>query len=570
VDRHVALGHRRLAVIDVEGGTQPMSVRTDDGWVVIVYSGETYNYVELRDELRRRGHRFDTESDTEVVLRGYLEWGEAVAERLNGMYAFAVWDGRAEKLVMIRDRMGIKPFYCYQTEDGVLFGSEPKAILANPLAERAVDLDGLREVFTRAKTPGAAVWSGMHEIVPGTVVTVDRSGRKEHVYWTLRAQEHRDDQRTSVATVRELLNDIVHRQLVAEVPLCVLLSGGIDSSVITALSAQQLGHDEPVRTFAVDFVGQTDNFRPDGMRPSPDAPYVHMVAEHVGSLHKDIVLSHTAMADPEVRRKVIAAQDIPAGFGDMDISMYLLFEAIREHSTVALSGESADEVFGGYNWFERPEATFPWVAGATSGGPHAQDPDAVRPELAAVLDLPGYLHARYTEALAEVEHTDIESEHERQMRVSSYLHLTRHVRMLLDRKDRMSMAVGLEVRVPFCDQRLVEYVYNTPWVLKTFDGREKSLLRRAAVDVLPRSVVERPKSPYPSTQDIHYVEALQQQGKELLSGDAPVFDLLSRTWLECAVQVDPARMPSPMRNSVERALDMHTWLEVCHPTLRLS
>ena len=569
VDRHVALGHRRLAVIDVVGGTQPMSVRTDDGSVVIVYSGEVYNYQELRNELRRRGRRFETESDTEVVLRGYLEWGEAIAERLNGMYAFAVWDGRAEKLVMIRDRMGIKPFYCYQTGDGVLFGSEPKAILANSVAERAVDLDGLREMFTRAKTPGVAVWSGMREIVPGTVVTVDRSGWRERVYWALRAQEHRDEKVMTIARVRELLDDIVRRQLVADVPRCVLLSGGIDSSVVTALAARQLAPDELVRTFAVDFVGQTENFQPDDLRSSPDTPYVHNVADHVGSRHQDIVLDHAAMADPEVRRKVIAARDIPEGFGDMDISGYLLFAAIRDHSTVALSGESADEVFGGYNWFERPEATFPWIAAAQSG-PHSQEFDAIRPELAAALDLRGYLHARYTEALAEVEQTGTESEHERRMRVSCYLHLTRHVRMLLDRKDRLAMAVGLEVRVPFCDHRLVEYVYNTPWALKKFDGLAKNLLRQSALDVLPRSVVERPKSPYPSTQDVYYVQALQRQGRELLSTDSPVFDLMSRRWLEGAVRLDPARIPSPVRNSIERVLDIHAWLEVCRPTLRLS
>jgi asparagine synthase (glutamine-hydrolysing) len=361
----------------------------------------------------------------------------------------------------------------------------------------------------------------------------------------------------------------VSRQLVADVPLCVLLSGGIDSSAITALSSQQPGRDEQIRTFAVDFIGQTENFRPDELRPSADAPYVHEVAEHVGSRHQDIVLSPTAMSDPAVRRKVIAAQDIPTGFGDLDISGYLLFEAIRKHSTVALSGESGDEVFGGYNWFERPEPTFPWIAGATTS-PHAQDLDAVHPELAAALDLPGYLHTRYEEALAEVEHTDIESPHERQMRVSSYLHLTRHVRMLLDRKDRLSMAVGLEVRVPYCDHRLVEYVYNAPWAIKNFDGRGKSLLRQAAVDVLPRSVVERPKSPYPSTQDVHYVAALQGQGKELLSTDSPVFDLLSKEWLEGAVRMDPARISVPTRNTIERILDVHTWLDIWRPTLRIS
>src|SRR6201991_3004632 len=425
-------------------------------------------------------------------------------------------------------------------------------------------------MFTKAKTPGAAVWAGMREIVPGTVVTVDRSGLRERTYWALRAQQHRDDQDTTVATVRELLDDIVPRQMVADVPRCVLLSGGIDSSAVTALSARDRGRDDPVRTFAVDFVGQTENFKADEIRPSPDTPYVHMVAEHVGSRHQDIVLDHTAMADPQLRRKVIQAWDIPIGFGDLDLSGYLLFAAIREHSTVALSGESADELFGGYTWFDRPEPTFPWIAGASSS-PNAEDLDVVRPDLAATLDLPGYRHARYTEAAAEVEYTGTESsEHERWMRLSNYLHLTRHVRMLLDRKDRLSMAVGLEVRVPYCDHRLVEYVYNAPWSLKTFDGREKGILRQAVGDLLPRAVAQRPKSPSPSTQDVHYVADVQRQAKELLAGDNPVFELVNNNWLEHAVQLDPARIPSPVRNSIERTLDIQAWLEVYRPTLRLS
>ncbi|MYR60256.1 asparagine synthetase B, partial [Streptomyces sp. SID625] len=207
-----ALGHRRLAIIDLPGGRQPMSDTTPDGTVAMVYSGEAYNFTELRADLAARGHRFTTDSDTEVVLRGYLEWGDAVAERLNGMYAFAIWDGRHDKLVMIRDRMGIKPFYCYPTPDGVLFGSEPKAILANPLARRRVTLDGLRELFTFVKTPGHAVWDGMREVQPGTVVTVDRDGLHTRVYWRLDTRPHTDDRDTTIATVRSLLDDIVRRQ----------------------------------------------------------------------------------------------------------------------------------------------------------------------------------------------------------------------------------------------------------------------------------------------------------------------------------------------------------------------
>ncbi|MGH3864844.1 MAG: asparagine synthase (glutamine-hydrolyzing) [Pseudonocardiaceae bacterium] len=573
LDQHVALGHRRLAVIDIEGGTQPMSVRTDDGTVTITYSGETYNFTELRDELRRQGHRFRTRSDTEVVLHGYLQWGAAVAERLNGMYAFAIWDTRVEKLVMIRDRMGIKPFYLSPTPDGVLFGSEPKAILANPLADRAVDLDSLRELFSFTKTPGHAVWCGMREVLPGTVVTVDRTGLREHSYWTLQTRTHPDDQQTSIVTVRSLLDDIVARQLVADVPRCVLLSGGLDSSVLTVLAAAQLGeHGEQVRSFAVDFVGQAENFTPDDLRGTLDAHYVHEVATHVGSRHQDIVLDHTTLADPAVRRAVVTARDLPGGFGDMDTSLYLLFKAIRGHSTVALSGESADEIFGGYHWFHQPEVqaadTFPWIASYLTG-PHAQAPGPLNADLTAALDLPSYIRDRYASAVAEVQPADGETEHERRMRVICYLHLTRFVRLLLDRKDRISMAVGLEVRVPFCDHRLVEYVYNTPWSLKTFDGREKSLLRAAAADMLPQAVSERVKSPYPSTQDPDYADALQQQAKELLAADDPVFSLVDRRWLEAAAQQDPATMPAEVRNGIDRTLDLSTWLEIYRPTLRI-
>jgi asparagine synthase (glutamine-hydrolysing) len=571
---HAALGHRRLAIIDLPGGRQPMAVDTPDGPVVIVYSGETYTFTELRGELVSRGHRFETRSDTEVVLHAYLEWGPALAERLNGMYAFAVWDGRTDQLVMIRDRMGIKPFYWYETADGVLFGSEPKAILANPRAEHTVTLAGLRELFSSIKTPGHAVWEGMREVEPGTVVTVDRTGARTTRYWSLRTREHTDDRNTTVAHVRELLDDIVARQLVADVPRCTLLSGGLDSSAMTALAADQLrAVGERVRTFAVDFVGQTENFVPDGLRATPDTPYVHDVAERSDTDHRDIVLDSDQLADPEVRATVIRARDLPAGMGDMDASLFLLFSAIRRHSTVALSGESADEVFGGYRWFFSPEAragtTFPWLTSRHQ--PMAIGATALHPELAEALALPDYVHDSYTEAVAGIERLDGESDHEWTMRRISYLHLTRFVRILLDRKDRASMAVGLEVRVPFCDHRLVEYVYNAPWSLKTYDGREKSLLRGATRDVLPTSVAERVKSPYPSTQDPGYLRRLRSAASDFLASPGhAVFDLVDRDWLAAAVRGESTDPPAAQRRALERSLDLALWLDMYRPAVKLS
>ncbi|WP_433855647.1 asparagine synthase (glutamine-hydrolyzing) [Streptomyces kronopolitis] len=577
LDTHAAFGHRRLAVIDLDGGAQPMRVDRDGRTLVVTtYSGEVYNYRELRSELTGLGHTFRTHSDTEVVLHAYLQWGEACAEHLNGMYAFALWDPRTEELLLIRDRMGIKPLYYHPTPDGVLFGSEPKAILAHPSVRPTVDAEGLAELVTFTKTPGHAVYKGMHEVRPGHVVRVGRNGLRTTRYWALEAREHTDGLDATVAHIRDLLDDIVARQLIADVPLCTLLSGGLDSSAITALAAKALAEQGrgPVRSFAVDFTGYTENFTPDDLRGTPDGPYAHALAEHVRSDHRDIVLDTADLMDPGHRAAVLAARDLPNGFGDGDTSLYLLFKAVRERSTVALSGESADEVFGGYRWFHDPAAvhadTFPWIAagiaGRFAGGDSGREA-LLDHGLLGKLDLPGYERRRYREALAEVPYLDSDTGLQRRMREISYLHLTRFVQVLLDRKDRASMAVGLEVRVPFCDHRLVDYVFNTPWAMKTFDGREKSLLRAATRDVLPDLVADRVKSPYPSTQDPRYSEALRTELKALCADrDAPVRPLLDTAATAHALTDGAA---AGIRPAAELVLGMNAWLRTTGTALAL-
>lgn len=568
LDPRAALGHRRLAVIDLEGGRQPMIADEDGAPVaVLVYTGEVYNYLELRGELEGRGHRFTTQGDTEVVLRAYLEWGPGFPRHLNGMFAFALWDVRAQELLLARDRFGIKPLYYQPIGSGVLFGSEPKAIFENPLAPPVVDEDGLREILAFARTPGHAVYRGMHEVRPGHVVHVRREGTVERHYWALEARPHADDLQKTIRTVRELLEDIIARQLIADVPLCTLLSGGLDSSAVTALAqaalrARGVG---PVRSFAVDFVGHAERFKADALRSTPDAPFVAEVARHVGSDHSDIVLSTAELADPAVRAVVLRARDFPLAFGDLDASLYLLYRAVRAHATVALSGESADEVFGGYLWFHDPEAVasarFPWLALLATQDVQGRE-RLLSPALLARLDIEGYVAAHYRDALAEVPRLPGETGLEQRMREIAYLHLTRFLPMLLERQDRMSMATGLEVRVPFCDHRLVEYVFNTPWAMKTFDGREKSLLRAASADLLPRSVADRRKSPYPSTQDPAYTQALRDQLAALLARkDAPALPLLDVARARAAVEARDAPADDAFRASLEQALILNDWLE---------
>ncbi|MES0100775.1 asparagine synthase (glutamine-hydrolyzing) [Mesorhizobium sp. M0019] len=533
IDGPAALGHRRLAVIDLEGGRQPMTLQEDGRpALVLVYGGETYNYRELRQRLVALGHRFDTSSDTEVVLHAHREWGcrdpcTAVGE-LNGMFAYALWDTAKRELLLVRDRLGIKPLYYYPTQHGVLFGSEPKAILANGLAERIMDADGLRRTLSFVADPHNTVFRGMREVRPGHIVRVTCDGIQQMTYWQLTDSGHTDDVPTTVRRVRELLEDTVQRQLIADVPLGTLLSGGLDSSALTALAARF--SDERIRSFAVDFAGYTENFIPGPWHPTPDGPYVHEVAKSVGTDHTDITLSAHELMDPNVRAATLHARDLPLTMGDFDSSLYLLVQAIGQHSTVVLSGEAADELFGGYLWFHDPahvqRNTFPWIEDRGDIVWRSLDHGLVEK-----LDLPGYLDEQYRWALSEVPtltgpaSTDPQ---ERRMREVCYLFLTRYLPRLLDRKDRMSMALGLEVRVPYCDHRLVEYVFGTPWAHKTFDGREKSLLRAATADLLPQSVVQRVKSAFPGIQDAAYDRMLRTRFTALLNDrNAAVAPLLS-------------------------------------------
>ncbi|MER5350194.1 asparagine synthase (glutamine-hydrolyzing) [Kitasatospora sp. NPDC002551] len=577
LERHAALGHRRLAVIDPIGGVQPMTAEHDGRMLAALsYSGEVYNHRELRAELEAAGHRFRTRSDTEVVLRAYLEWGEHLAERLNGMFAFAVWDARTEELLLVRDRMGVKPLHYHPTPDGVIFGSEPKALLAHPAVRPVVDLDGLRELLTLTRTPGITPYRGIAEVRPGHVVRVRRQGLTERRYWALEAREHLQDLPTTITTVRALLEDIVHRQLDSDVPLCSLLSGGLDSSAVTALAARTLraAGAGPVRSFAVDFTGQSEHFAPDAVRTTPDGPYAELLARYVGADHRVIELDTADLGHPAQRLATLRARDLPGGVGDMDASLLLLFRGVRERSTVALSGESADELFGGYRWFHDPRLVraddFPWAPvlsslGGSGSGPREQLLDR---ELLAKLDLPGYRRARYREALAEVPHLPDADPFERRMREVSYLNLTRFARILLDRKDRMSMATGLEVRVPFCDHRLVQYVFNTPWTMKYFDGREKSLLRAAVRDVLPAEIADRAKSPYPIVQDPRYPQLLRGELAALAADPgSPALALLDRRALSDALAPDTD--PQSVRLATDLALDIDAWLTEYQVSLEL-
>ncbi|MFB6893278.1 asparagine synthase (glutamine-hydrolyzing) [Kitasatospora sp. NPDC056327] len=567
--RHAALGHRRLAVIDIEGGAQPMPDRGDEPGVVLTYSGEVYNHHQLRAELRAKGHRFETRSDTEVVLRAYQEWGDALVDRLEGMYAFAVWDEREQRLLLVRDRLGVKPLFWAEVGGGLAFGSEPKALFAHPDVTPTVDADGLREAYSLLFNTGPTVWAGVREVHPGGLLVLDRTGIRERRYWELTARPHTDDLDVTKERVSELVNRAARAQLEADVPLCSLLSGGLDSTIVTALVADELrvqeGPQAKLRSYAVDYSDQAEQFTGDVLRTGHDTPFAAEAGAFIGSDHSTVVLDPRTLLDMENRRAVVVSRDSPIGVGDMDTSLYLLFGEIRKHSTVALSGEAADEVFGGYPWFHNPKAlaaqTFPWLLVT---GDEAAMP--INPDLAAHLRIAEFRDDTYRSSLAAVPHVDGESPAEHRQREMQHLSLTRWLRQLLHRKDRLSMAQGLEVRVPYCDHRLVEYAFNAPWAMKNYDGREKSLLRAAGQGIAPDSVLWRPKNHYPATHHADYNSGLQRLAREAL--DAPhVRDIADETVIKSSLDTPADQLEWGHRLRLERVVDLALWLDHHRPAL---
>ncbi|MEU6971819.1 asparagine synthase (glutamine-hydrolyzing) [Kitasatospora aureofaciens] len=572
LSRHAALGHRRLSVIDPDGGAQPLTDRPGpDAAAVLSYNGELYNHRELRTELEALGHVFRTRSDTEVVLRAHLQWGRTAPTRFNGIFAYALWDARREELLLVRDHLGVKPLYWHAHRSGVLFGSEPKAVLANPLFRAELDAEGIAELFAlpAAPTAGHGVFRGLLEVRPGHLVVVGRATTREVRYWRLESAEHRDDAATTRRTVRDLLADAVERQLISDVPLCTLLSGGVDSSAVTALAAaaRERAGQGKTASFSVDFPGSAER-TPDAWRTTRDAPYVATAAEHIGTLHTTVLVPDDDLLD--ARDAVLRARDRP-GWGEMDASLHLLFREVRRRSTVALSGEAADEIFGGYPYFHDAAAlaapAFPWLHG------RATPADLLRPDVRAEVRPEEYTAAAYRRSLAEVPRLPGESAGDARTREVFHLALTRWLPPLLDRVDRVSMSVGLEVRVPFCDHRLVEYLWNVPWALKAPGGRPKGLLRDAVRDLLPPQVTDRPKSGYPSTPAVRYTEVLTARAQELLADpNAPVFELVDRGLVR-RLLADGRALPSPRTapnpvGGLDHLVQVDEWLRAYRVALR--
>lgn len=508
---HIAFGHRRLAVIDLIGGKQPMKKVHDGANYVITYNGELYNTEELRKELQNRGHVFTTHSDTEVLLTAYIEWKEQCVDFLNGIFAFGVWDEQSQSLFLCRDRLGVKPLFYTELQDGLLFASEVKALLAHPLMKTTVNIEGLATIMALgpSRTPGKSLFQSINELRPGYAMRFSREGIRLWQYWKLQSKRHEEPLEETIDHVRFLLTDAIERQLVSDVPICTFLSGGLDSSIITGIAANmfQQQNKGTLHTYSIDYEDNERFFNPHAFQTSTDTYWIQKMTDTFSTTHHTEEISQQQLIDLLVESVIV--RDSP-GMADVDSSLLWFCREIKSDFTVALSGECADEIFGGYPWFTETATGFPWIRSLSERSTMLQE--RWRKKLA----VESYAQQVYLQTIAEVPYLDGESIEEVRQREMFYLNMVWFMQTLLERKDRMSMGASLEVRVPFADHRLVEYAWNIPWEMKNLGGMEKGLLRKAMQHLLPEEVLYRKKNPYPKTYHPVYTAGVQKWLREIM------------------------------------------------------
>jgi asparagine synthase (glutamine-hydrolysing) len=565
---NILLGHARLVVVDPKGGLQPMVKVKNGKKYHIIYNGELYNTEDLRKELLKRGYSFNSYSDTEVLLTTYLEWKEECVKYLNGIFAFAIWDEEKEELFMARDRLGVKPLFYSENNGSLIFASEIKAILAHPQRKAEIEREGLQELFGLgpSRTPGHGIFRGINEIRPAYAAIFNRNGFKKWRYWQVESHQHQHSLNDTIKQVSNLVKDAIERQLVADVPVCTFLSGGVDSSAISAITSAYFKKEGrgPLHTYSIDYEQNQQYFKSSLFQPEEDTPWISKMEEYLKTNHHALVINHEILVD--YLDKAVFVRDLP-GMADVDASLLWFCEQIKENFTVSLSGECADEIFGGYPWFYRDDLLnangFPWMTSAKNRQ------DLLRAHWQKKLKLNEYVLERYNETIAEVPKLEGETVSESRRREMFYLNMIWFMPTLLERKDRMSMGASLEVRVPFADHRIVEYAWNIPWNWKMLNGREKGLLRKSLEGILPNDVLYRKKSPYPKTHHPLYIELVKKKLKNILEKkSSPILELISKQKIQELIDSNGASFKKPWFGQLmtgpqllAHISQINTWLE---------
>ena len=560
ITRSVALIHRRLSVIDPEKGVQPMRF----GKYIIVYNGEIYNTDEIRRELRFHGYVFETDCDTEVVLKSFHLWQERCAEKLNGIFAFAIYNMDSEEVFLCRDRIGVKPLFYSKTKDLFAFASRTDTLLHVKGIEPVCDENGLNEIFMLgpAKTMGKTYFQNIKEVKPGEYLYYKKGKLKSGVYWSLKASEFSDNCVQAQEHTHFLVTDAIKRQLVSDAPICTFLSGGLDSSIISKVAYDYMtDRGEILNTYSVDYKDNDKYFKSSVFQPNKDSDYINLISDYIDSDHHNIILNNTDVADSLIESTF--ARGVP-GFTDIDSSLLLFCREIVKKHKVALSGECADEIFGGYPWYHREEIlfeeTFPWSR--TTDVRHSILKNGF------LKHADEYVKNAYDETIASTDFLDTDSRLEKRMRQMFMLNMNWFMQTLLARKDAMSMEASLEVRVPFCDYRIVEYAYNMPWSIKSYNGREKGILRKAFESELPDIITWRKKSPYPKTFNPDYVQAVSKMALCVLEDKSCVLnEMINKSSIMSLIE-NPDSLSEPWYGQLMRGPQVLAYLVQIYAWIR--
>ena len=559
-----------LQVSNTEQRTEPFSLDWCGEQYTIILDGSIFNRNEVYSLLARSGCAPVGKTDSEFFLRAYLCWGDEFLEHINGVFALAIVQERSGRMLIARDRMGVRPLFYAQREKGFLFASEMKTILSHPAVAAELDAQGAAELLLLGpgRSPGNGVFKDIFELEPSHLAIFEGGNLRLRLYWKLRDRIHTDSFDKTAEQVRHLVIDSIRRQLPQTQLFGAMLSGGLDSSIISALCARELEtRGEILNTYSLDYLNQEKYFVPGLFQPNMDTEYIRMMVDAMDCNHHWTVLEPGQLIDGIVDATI--ARDLP-GMADIDTSMLAFCRSIAPHSKIVFSGECADEIFGGYPWYRNPELRhydgFPWAQSLEERSSFMQE------WIVQSIDATDYVRERYLQTLRQADILPENDPRERRMKELTYLNLTWFMQTLLERGDRMGSAAGIELRVPFCDFRIAEYLYAVPWHYKDYKGREKGLLRKAMEGILPDSVLYRKKSPFPKTHDPAYLDLVSQMLQVLLQDkNAPIFQIVRKDTLEDLLYKD---YPWPWYGQLMRRpqtivymLQINYWLE--HYSVRI-
>ena len=569
----ICIGHNRL-IENKQKMEQPMIYRFQDNIYIISCIGRIYNSKELRKKLIDNGFKFEGYSDTEVLAKGFVFYGYEVLKHLNGVFAFAIWNDDKQELFLARDHFGVKPLFYSIKNNEIIFSSEIKALFEFPSLYPRIDDVGVSELFGigPAHTPGTTLFKDIKEVKPASYIIFNKNYLVKEKYWKFISKKHNDNFNDTCDKIKYLLKDSIKKQCPSNTNIGTFLSGGLDSSIISLYAEEQLESTEKLNTFSVDYKDNDKNFQKTDFQPNTDNDYINYASKELNTNHKRIELDTPELA--EGLYEAMIARDLP-GMADVDSSLLLLCKKVKPYIKIVLTGECADEIFAGYPWFFREDLlksnTFPWSINIDDRQ------SIINSNISKKIDLRNYVDERYKKSLSEIDYSLYDSKDTIEKKKVSYLTMNWFMQTLLDRSDRMATFSGIELRVPFCDYRIAEYLWNIPWEIKAYNGREKGLLRFIMKGILPDKIVERKKSPYPKTWNPTYMEKVKNMLTKIMEkDDAPIKTLINESEIYSIIETNGNRFKRPWFGQLMTGpqlmaylCQINMWLEEYQPRIEL-